>query len=294
MRTNRRSRVAYLYLLPWLLGFALFHAFPIFSSLWYSFTNLRVTNSPRFVGLANYVQMFLHDPLFPKAMSNTLIYTMVAVPAKVGFALVIALLLTIRTRFIGLYRTVYYLPSILGGSVVISILWRFLFMTEGLMNTIFGALGAAPVRWFDPNLALFTISLLPVWQFGSSMVIFLAGLKNIPQELYEAGRIDGAGRIALFRHVTIPLLSPIIFFNLVMQMINALQEFTSPFIITGGGPLHATYLLGMKIWEEGFSFSRMGYASAVSWTLMIIILTLTVVVFTTSRFWVFYEDGKKA
>jgi oligogalacturonide transport system permease protein len=293
MRTTRRNRVAYLYLLPWLLGFALFHAFPIVSSLWYSFTNLRMVNTPRFVGLANYLTMFTRDSLFPKALGNTIIYTLVAVPAKVAFALVIALVLTIKTRLIGFYRTLYYIPSILGGSVVISILWRFLFMTGGFMNTVLGAFGLPAVSWFDPRMALFTVSLLPVWQFGSSMVLFMAGLKNVPQELYEAGRIDGAARPALFRHVTIPIITPIIFFNLVMQMINALQEFTSPFVITGGGPLHATYLLGMKIWEEGFSFSKMGYASAVSWILMLIIMALTVVVFTTSRFWVFYEDGQK-
>jgi oligogalacturonide transport system permease protein len=221
------------------------------------------------------------------------VYSVFAVPAKVGFALAVALIMTIKIRFISFYRAIFYIPSILGGSVVLAVLWRFLFMHDGLINSILKTFGVGAQEWLGPNLALFTLSLLPVWQFGSSMVLFLAGLKNIPAELFEAARIDGAGKLQVFRKITIPLLTPIIFFNFVMQMINALQEFTSPFVITEGGPLHATYLLGMKIWEEGFSFYKMGYASAISWILMVIILVLTVLVFRSSSHWVFYEDESK-
>jgi oligogalacturonide transport system permease protein len=201
------------------------------------------------------------------------------------------MVLNLRLRLINFFRTFYYLPSILGGSVAIAILWRFLFNRGGVVNGILASVGVGPVDWLgSERWALFTLSLLTVWQFGSSMVIFLAGLKQIPGELYEAARVDGAGRTRVFLRITMPLITPMIFFNLVLQMIYALQEFTGPYIITGGGPLRSTYLYGLMLYENAFTFLRMGYASAQSWVLFVIIMVFTALIFKSSEHWTFYQD----
>jgi len=200
--------------------------------------------------------------------------------------------LNIKLKFVNVFRTVYYLPSILGGSVAVAVLWKFLFMKEGVVNKVLSVLHIPSVDWLgSPSVALFTIGLLTVWQFGSSMVLFLAGLKQIPAELYEAGTVDGASKIRMFFTITIPLLTPIIFFNLIMQMVNAFQDFTGPFVITGGGPLNSTYLYAMKLYDEGFKFYKMGYASALSWILFLLILAFTALTFKSSQSWTHYEDG---
>ncbi len=293
MTKKQYDRRGLLYILPWLVGFVVFHVIPIGSSIGFAFSDLKLLNRPRFVGLANFSYMLTKDDLFFHALKTTFVYTAVSVPAKVVFALFVALLLNLRVRGVGFFRLVYYLPSILGGSVVISVLWRFLFMREGLANLILRVTtGAGPLDWLGPNLALPTLSLLQVWQFGSSMVLFLAALKSVPRELYEASMVDGAGRVRMFLTVTIPLITPIIFFNVVMQTINALQHFTEFFVVTGGGPLHATYVFGVKIWEEAFKYLKMGYAAALSWVLVAVIVVFTTVIFFTSRYWVFYEDQK--
>jgi oligogalacturonide transport system permease protein len=218
-----------------------------------------------------------------------------AVPAKLAVALLIAVILNIPLRGIGLFRTVYYLPSLLGGSIAVSILWKFLFMRDGLVNEILGHAAIGPIDWLgDPKLALFTITLLPIWEFGSSMVIFLAGLKQIPRELYEAAKVDGSSRLATFFRITLPLLTPVILFNLVMQTIGAFQQFTAAFVITGGGPLKSTYLYGLMLYEQAFNFFKMGYASALSWILFLIILAVTFLLLKTSDRWTHYEDGGEA
>jgi oligogalacturonide transport system permease protein len=204
----------------------------------------------------------------------------------------VAMILNMRLKGINIFRTFYYLPSILGGSVAIAILWRFLFNRDGVVNQFFALFRIGPVDWLgSEHWALFTLSLLTVWQFGSSMVIFLAGLKQIPPELNEAARVDGAGRILIFFKVTVPLITPMIFFNLILQTIHALQEFTAPYIITGGGPLKATYLYGLMLYENAFSFLKMGYASAQSWVLFAIILIFTALMFKASPYWTYYQDG---
>ena len=186
------------------------------------------------------------------------------------------------------------LPSILAGSVAISIVWRSMYMNDGVVNSVLSLFGIGPFPWLSsPDLALITISLLTVWQFGSSMVLFLAGLKQIPKELYEAGKVDGASKFRMFFRITIPLLSPIVLFNFIMQTINAFQDFTAAFIITGGGPLNSTYLFGFKIYEDAFHYSKLGYASALSWVLFTCIMLFTAAAFTISRKWVYYEDGGK-
>jgi oligogalacturonide transport system permease protein len=296
-RTHKRSKTlkkytGLLYIAPWLLGFLGFQLYPLISSFYYSFTNLSLGGTPKFVGLDNYIRMFTVDPEFWKSLSVTIIYVFTSVPAKLVFALLIAMILNSKLKFINAFRTIYYIPSILGGSVAVSVLWRFLFMKEGTINKLLSVFSLPALDWIgSPNLALFTIDILTVWQFGSSMVLFLAGLKQIPAELYEAGIMDGASKVRMFFTITIPMLTPIVFFNVIMQLVGAFQEFTSAFVITGGGPMQSTYLYGMKLYLEAFRYFKMGYASALSWVLFLIILLFTAIVFKSSRKWVYYDDG---
>jgi oligogalacturonide transport system permease protein len=286
------KNIGLLYITPWIIGFLVFQLYPFAMSLIYSFTDYSITDTANFIGFKNYVDMFTKDDLFYKSLGTTLAYVFMSVPMKLIFALLVAIMLNVKLRFVNFYRTVYYLPSILGGSVAIAILWRFLFMNDGLVNKAFASIHIPAVNWLgSPNMALFTISLLTVWQFGSSMVLFLAGLKQIPQELYEAGIVDGASQIRMFFTITIPMLTPIIFFNLIMQMVNSFQDFTGAFVITNGGPLNATYLYALKLYDEAFNYYKMGYASALSWVLFIIILAFTALIFKSSNSWTHYEDG---
>jgi len=240
-----------LFILPWLLGFVVLQAYPLVMSLYYSFTDFSILAEGKWVGPDNYIKLFTKDKYFVKSFLLTFKYALMSVPMKLIMALIVAMILTMRLKGINLFRTVYYLPSIMGGSVAISILWRFMFMKEGMLNKFLGILHIPAVNWLgDPDIALVTISLLVIWQFGSSMVLFLAGLKNVPTELYEAAEVDGATKWVQFWHITFPMLTPVVFFNLIMQIIHALQEFTSAFIITNGGPNHGTYLMGVKIYED--------------------------------------------
>lgn len=280
------------YIFPWIIGFVSLQLYPFLSSLYYSFTQYNVLGSPKWVGLANYVRLFTIDPDFKKSILVTMEYALFSVPAKLIFALFIAMVLNMKLKGINLCRTIYYIPSILGGSVAVSALWRLMFMSDGILNKLFNLVGLPSVNWLgQAGTAMFTICLLQVWQFGSSMVLFLAALKQIPMDLHEAAEIDGAGRTKRFFYITLPMITPIVFFNLIMQSINALQNFTSAFVITGGGPLKSTYLIGMKLYTEGFSNFKMGYASAISWVLFAIILVFTLLVFKSSDAWVYYEDG---
>lgn len=287
-----KSQVGLLYIAPWLIGFLVFQFYPFGASLYYSFTKYSITASPSWIGLDNYVEMFTSDLNFTKSLATTIVYVLISVPLKLVFALLVAVVLNAKLRFVGVYRTLFYLPSILGGSVAVSILWRFLFMREGIVNGLLESLSLPPVDWLgSPDMALFTLTLLPVWEFGSSMVIFLAGLKQVPTELYEAGRVDGASRPRMFFRITLPLLTPVIFFNVVMQMVNAFQDFTGAFVITNGGPMNATYLFALKLYDEAFKFYKMGYASALSWILFLLILAVTALIFKSSKYWTHYEDG---
>jgi oligogalacturonide transport system permease protein len=291
-RKWKKSHWGLLFIAPWLIGFLVFQLYPLLASLVYSFTDFSILKKPVFIGFFNYKKMFTYDQYFWTSLRATIMYALISVPSKLIFALFIAMILNLKLKLINLFRTAYYLPSIMGGSVAIAILWRFLFMKSGIINRLLSNIGIPAVDWLgNPNVALITISLLHVWQFGSSMVLFLAGLKQIPDELYEAGRMDGAGRIRLFFNITLPMLTPILFFNLIMQTINALQEFTGAFVITNGGPMHATYLFGLKIYDDGFQFLKMGYASALSWVLFGLMMILTLLLFKSSDSWVHYEDG---
>ena len=286
--------LGYGYLTPYLIGLVVFTAVPFLTSLYLSFTKYDLMNTPTWTGLSNYERLFTRDRTFTKSRNVTLIYVFLTVPLKLAFALFIAAILNYRLKFINLFRTAFYVPSILGGSIAIAVLWRYLFATEGLVNMALAGVGLAPVDWFgDPTNALFTITLLRCWQFGSAMVIFLAALQSIDKSLYEAAAIDGAGKVTTFIFITLPLLTPVIFFNLVMQMVQAFQEFNGPYIITQGGPLKSTYLLPLYIYEEAFKKFNMGYASAIAWVLFVIITVLTLVAFWSSRKWVYYAGDKR-
>lgn len=287
--------IGLLYVLPWIIGFTVFQLYPLTSTLFYSFTDYNMVNAPRFVGFDQYIRIFTSDRDFVQALKVTSLYVLIAVPAKLAFALWVAVLLSKKMRGMSIFRTVYYLPSILGGSVAVAVLWRFLFARDGVINSLLQPIGIAPIHWLgNPDIALYTISLLTVWQFGSSMVLFLAGIMQVPKDYYEAAAIDGASKTRMFFTITIPYLTPIILFNLIMQLVNAFQEFTGAFVITGGGPLKSTYLYAIKIYEEAFTYFKIGYASALSWILFLIIMTVTFVIFKTSDRWVHYEDGGTA
>ena len=290
-KMKSKRYVGLLYIAPWLLGFLIFQLYPFIASFCYSFTDYTLLNQPQFVGLKNYLTLFTTDKQFLSTMKITGLYALLSVPLKLAFALFIAILLNAKIKGIGIYRSLYYLPSILGGSVAVSVLWRVIFMKDGMINHFIGLLGLGPVNWLtDANLALITLSLLQVWQFGSAMVIFLAALKGIPAELYEAASIDGSGKWNQFLHITLPQISSVVFFNLIMQSLQALQHFTSAFVITGGGPMKRTYIIGMKLYDDAFRFYKVGYACAESWILFLVILALTLLVFKSSDAWVYYAD----
>lgn len=280
-----------MYISPWIIGLLIFTVYPFISSLVLSFTDYNLINSPSFIGLDNYTQMFTSDKEFINSLIATFKYTILTVPTLLAFALFVAYILNFKLKGINMYRTAYYIPSILGGNVAIAVLWRFLFSGDGLINQILMKMGLEPVGWLsEPIAAMFVIGLLKVWQFGSAMVIFLAALKEIPEELYEAAQVDGATKFRIFFKITIPLLTPTIFFNLVMQTVNALQEFNGPYLITNGGPLKETYLTSLMIYDNAFKFFNMGYASAMSWVLFLIIMVLTLILFKSSNKWVYYSD----
>ncbi len=280
----------YAYIGIWLFGFFALQLAPLVTSFWYSFTDFEMIGGADFIGIRNYADIF-KDPDFLLSLKVTFEYVLIAVPGKIIFALIIALILSQKLRAINIFRTLYYIPSILGGSVAISVLWRYLFMEGGVINNLLSVIGIQGPNWLgDPKYALGTISLVTIWQFGSSMLLFLAGIKQIPVTYYEAAEIDGASKLRRFFSITLPELSPIVLFNVVMQMINAFQEFTPAYVITNGGPLKSTYLYGLMLYETGFEFFHMGYASALSWILFAIIIAFTLVIFKFSELHVHYGD----
>ena len=290
-KTMKREYQAYLYILPWILGFAILQLYPFVSSFIYSFTDYTVGAKATFQGLANYKKLFTQDKEFWNSLKVTILFALYTVPGKLIMALAVAMFLNRDLKGINLIRTLYYIPSLFGGSVAVALLWRLMFLDNGVINAILSALHLPVIQWLgDTRYALRTICMLEIWQFGSSMVMFLAALKNVPADLYEAAEIDGASKVKMFFSITVPQITPIIFFNLIMQTIQALQNFTSAFVITDGGPMKATYVLGMKLYKEGFSYFKMGYASAISWIIFIVIMLITLVLFATSKWWVFYGD----
>ena len=287
----KREYQAYLYILPWILGFAILQLYPFVSSFIYSFTDYTVGAKATFQGLANYKKLFTQDKEFWNSLKVTILFALYTVPGKLIMALAVAMFLNRDSKGINLIRTLYYIPSLFGGSVAVALLWRLMFLDNGVINAILSALHLPVIQWLgDTRYALRTICMLEIWQFGSSMVMFLAALKQVPRSLYEAAEIDGAGKVTRFFHITLPQISPIIFFNLINQTIQALQNFTSAQVITEGGPLKSTYVLGLKLYKEGFSYFKMGYASAISWVVFAAIMIFTLAIFASSKLWVHYAD----
>jgi multiple sugar transport system permease protein len=291
-RGKRSEFSAYLFLLPWMVGILGITLGPMVASLVLSFTDYDLLQAPGFIGLHNYAQIF-QDPNWRTSAQVTITYVVVSVPLQLAVALGFAMLLDSGLRGLSFYRSVLYLPSMLGASVSIAILWRQLFGTDGIVNSFLGLFGIPGHGWVSsPDTALGTIILLHIWTFGSPMIIFLAGLRQIPRMYYEAAEVDGAGRWRRFRSITVPMLSPVIFFNLVLQVIGSFQSFTQAYVVSGGtgGPSNATLFYSLYMYQQGFTNFRMGYASAMAWLLLLATGAVTALFFATARFWVHYED----
>ncbi|MEV1002895.1 sugar ABC transporter permease [Nonomuraea sp. NPDC050202] len=294
-RSRREARAAYLFLAPWFVGLLVITIGPIFASLYLSFTDYSLLEEAKWIGFDNYIKMFTEDPRFMNSLWVTTVYVIVSVPMQLAFALALALVLDRGLRGLSFYRSIFYLPSLLGGSVAIAILWRKVFGADGLVNAVLAMFGIEGPGWVGhPDYALGTLILLHVWTFGAPMIIFLAGLRQIPSSYYEAASVDGAGKWRQFRSITLPLLTPIIFFNLVLELIKSFQSFTQAFIVSGGkgGPADSTLFYTLYLYLEGFKNYDMGYAAAMAWVLLIIIAALTGVNFLASKYWVFYGDTK--
>ena len=291
-RERREERTAFGFLTPWLVGLALITVGPMVASLYLSFTDYNFLQNPEWVGGENYARL-LADPRFHQALLVTFKYVVISVPVQLAAALLVAIVLDRGLRGLALYRSAFYLPSLLGGSVAIAILWRQIFGAEGLVNWVLGLVGIEGMSWIaNPETALGTLMVLNVWTFGAPMIIFLAGLRQIPTMYYEAAAVDGAGRTRRFVTITLPLLSPIIFFNLILQLIGAFQAFTQAFIISGGNgsPADSTLFYTLYLYLRGFGNFEMGYASAMAWVLVAIIGLFTLINFAVSKYWVFYDD----
>ena len=283
----------YLFLLPWFIGFFGLTVGPIVSSFYLSFTDFNLLNPPKWVGVANYARVFTADPKFVQSMRVTFFFVVFSVPLKLAFALGVALLLNRGMKGLPLYRAVFYLPSLLGASVAIAVLWRQLFAGDGLVNDFLAIFGIQGPSWIsNPRFSLWTLIVLSIWQFGSPMIIFLAGLRQIPQDMYEAASLDGASKWRMFWKITLPLLTPVVFFNAIIQTIEAFKSFTPAFIISGGtgNPINSTLFYTLYLYQEAFGFFRMGYASALAWILLAIVALFTAFSFLTSKYWVHYDD----
>mgnify|MGYP002571485632 FL=1 len=283
--------MGFILILPWLIGFCIFKLYPFVSSLVYSFTDYDLFKGVQnVVGFQNYIDAFT-KPKNVKALQVTFTYAFMTVPLKLIFALFIAYILNFKIKGVGLFRTAYYVPSILGGSVAIAVLWKALFKNDGVVNTILTMLGFESINFLaDKNWALFIICLLRVWQFGSAMVLFLAALKGVPEDLYEAASIDGATKGRQFLSITIPLISPVIFYNLVTQLVQAFQEFNGPYIITNGGTRNATTLISVIVYNTAFKDYKVGMSSAMAWVMFVIVMILTIIAFVSQKKWVYYSD----
>lgn len=285
-----KNNIGFFYILPWLVGFLVFRLYPFISSLAYSFTDFQLFDGVSKIGVMNYEEIFASKKIM-KAFGVTFKYAFITVPLKLIISLFIAYILNFKIKGVKLFRTAYYIPSILGGSVAIAVLWKAVFRDDGLLNAALEFFGVDGPQWLsDPSYALFVISLLRVWQFGSAMVIFLAALKAVPTDLYEAAAIDGAGKGRQFLSITIPIITPVVFYNLVTQLCQAFQEFNGPYIITQGGPRNSTTLISLLIYNSAFKSFEMGMASAMAWLMFIVLTIFTVIAFLSQKYWVYYSD----
>lgn len=293
-QTSRDNLAGYLFLLPFLTGLVAIVIGPLLGSLYLSFTDYAAFGAPNWIGLENYIRAF-EDPRMWDAARVTATYVLTAVPLTVAFALMLAIILNRGVKFLTVYRALFYVPSLIGGSVAVALLWRQVFGAEGLVNEALALVGIDHTSsWIgSPSTALSTLVILQVWQFGSAMIIFLAGLRQIPQSYYEAASIDGAGKVQKFVFITLPMLGPIILFNVVMSMIGAFQAFNAAYVISAGsgGPADATLFFTLFIYQEGFVNFDFGYASALGWLLIVAVATATAVIMLTTRRWVHYGEN---
>ncbi len=290
-RLNKENTAGYIFISLFIIGFLAFTIVPIGVSFVLSFTDYDILSAPTFIGLNNFKEMF-QDPTFWQSMGVTFYYALVSVPLRLIFALLVAMILVRPSKASGVYRAVYYLPSIIGSSVAVAVLWKRLFASDGAINALLALVGLpSDTAWLaQTNTALWVLIILAVWQFGSSMLIFLSGLKQIPVSYYEAATIDGASGPKKFFSITLPMLTPVIFFNLVMQLINGFMAFTQCYIITGGKPLNTTLFYSVYMYQCSFQFNRMGYGCAMAWIMLILVAAMTGILFKTSNKWVYYES----
>ena len=295
-KKNKKSNllIGYILLLPLIIGFLGMYLIPMLMSIFYSFTNYNLLNKPKLIGLANYIRLFTEDDMFYKALKVTFTYVLCLVPLRLAFALFVACLLNSDHKGLGLYRTAYYIPSIIGGSVAVSVVWKQIFGNKGVVMSLLSLFGVEQKLSMlgNPKSALFVIILMGVWQFGSSMLIFLAALKQIPGALYESAELDGVTRWRKFTSITLPMLTPTIFFNLILQIINGFRVFTETKVITDGGPLDSTLSYVLYLYRRAFNYFDMGYSCALAWVLIAIIGVFTIIIFRTQNQWVYYEDGR--
>lgn len=289
-RVRKEALQGYLGLSPWLIGFLFLNLGPILATFYFSFTQWKIVEPPNFIGLTNYVLMFTADPQFVNALKVTFLYVVYSLPLKLVFGLALSLLLNFKVPGMNFFRTVFYIPAVISG-VAVSLMWMWLMQPDyGVINTLLAMVGIEGPKWFwDPNWALPSVAIMSVWNVGGSAVIYLAGLQNIPPHLYEAAEIDGANRWSRFWKITMPLLTPTLFFQLVMEMIDSFRVFTQAYVITKGGPLGATYFYMLYLYEQAFQEFNMGYASALAIIITLIILIFTIIVNQTSNRWVYYE-----
>jgi len=282
---EKENTVGYVFAAPFIIGFLAFTLIPMMLSLYYSFTDFNL-RSGNWIGFENYIRL-INDARFINSVLVTLRFVAVSVPLRLAFGLLVAYLLTRKARGVSFYRALYYLPTLIGGSIAVAIVWRELFSINGTVNVLLEGVGVGSINWFgDPRMAMWPLILMSIWQFGSSMIIFAAGLKEIPSELYEAAEIDGANKFRSFFKITLPCLSPVILYNLIMQMISSFMTFTQAFVITGGGPMDSTNFYALYVYNHAFNFFNMGYASAMSWVMLVIISIFTITVLKTSKYWV--------
>ena len=292
---RREERDGWLFASPWLLGFLLFTVGPMLASAFFAFTEYDVLTQPKWVGWANFDKALTDDPKVGQALKVTSIYAVVSVPLQILLGLCVALMLNTRIRGLQFYRTVYYLPSVLSG-VAVALLWRWIYAPNfGLINSFLARFDIVGPGWLgDKDWALTSMIGMSLWHVGGGIVIYLAGLQGVPSELYEAVRVDGAGRGAAFWHITLPMITPVLFYNLVIGIITALQIFTQALIMTNGGPHEATLFIVLYLYRNAFQFFKMGYASVLAWILFAYILILTLLVYRSSGFWVFYAGELKS
>jgi multiple sugar transport system permease protein len=288
---NKPKVAGYIFILPFIIGFLAFLALPMILSLGFSFTRYNILESPVFIGLENYKTMFTADPKFWKVFGVTMYYVLFSVPLRLLMALAVAMLLVKSTKLSGFYRAVYYLPSIIGSSVAVAILWKRMFASDGVINALLKIVGLpSDIAWLGrTDTAIWTLIILAVWQFGSSMLIFLSGLKQIPVSLYEAATVDGANGIQRFFKITLPMLTPSIFFNLINQLISGFMAFTQSYIITQGKPRDTTLFYTVYMYQNSFTYNKLGYGCAMAWFMVFVVGLLTLILFKTQKKWVYYE-----